>query len=289
MAVGRGRPLGFPSPKNATRPAACSRAVYGVAPYLAQHQYVRCSVGYGGSNKMRPGERFPSKSSFYFPVAAIQLFFIGEAGMRFNWFRRPKITTAKQELGARGEKAAAKYLRRHGYKVLLRGFRSRAGEIDIVARHKDWLVFVEVKTRKSEQFGVPSEAVNEETTPHHQGRARLPAAARLSAGQVPVRHRRSAHAQRRQETRRSPPHPKCLRPERAVHLLTMVGHDSVNDMRAGRRVRHGWRITAGCFARGGWRSRCGGRRFQFGVGPLRHSTPGSAWQERSRPHWEPPR
>ena len=86
--------------------------------------------------------------------------------MRFNWFRRPKTATAKQELGARGEKAAAKYLRRHGYKVLLRGFRSRSGEIDIVCRHKEWLVFVEVKTRKSEQFGAPSEAVDAKKQRH---------------------------------------------------------------------------------------------------------------------------
>lgn len=86
--------------------------------------------------------------------------------MRFNWFRRPKTITARQELGARGEKAAAKFLRRHGYKVLLRGFRSRSGEIDIVCRHKDWLVFVEVKTRKSEQFGAPSEAVDERKQRH---------------------------------------------------------------------------------------------------------------------------
>jgi putative endonuclease len=86
--------------------------------------------------------------------------------MRFNWFRRPKTATAKQELGARGEKAAAKFLRHHGYKVLLRGFRSRSGEIDIVCRHKDWLVFVEVKTRESEQFGAPSEAVDERKQRH---------------------------------------------------------------------------------------------------------------------------
>lgn len=69
-------------------------------------------------------------------------------------------TTAKQELGERGEEAAAHYLRRQGYKILVRRFRSKSGEIDIVCRHKDWLVFVEVKTRKGEQFGVPSDAVN---------------------------------------------------------------------------------------------------------------------------------
>ena len=58
--------------------------------------------------------------------------------------------------------AAAKFLRRNGYKILLRNFRSGKAEVDIVARHKDWLVFVEVKTRKTEEFGAPSEAVDRE-------------------------------------------------------------------------------------------------------------------------------
>ena len=81
--------------------------------------------------------------------------------MFFGWFkRREDHRTARQILGARGEKAAAKYLRRHGYKILLKNFRSGKAEVDIVARHKDWLVFVEVKTRETEQFGAPSEAVD---------------------------------------------------------------------------------------------------------------------------------
>ncbi len=82
--------------------------------------------------------------------------------MLFNWFKQPTNATPRQIMGARGEKAAAKYLRRQGYKVLLRNFRSGKSEIDIVCRHKDWLVFVEVKTRKSEDFGAPSEAVERE-------------------------------------------------------------------------------------------------------------------------------
>jgi len=69
-------------------------------------------------------------------------------------------------LGERGEKFAARYLRRHGYKILVRRFKSRAGEIDIVCRHKEWLVFVEVKTRKSDQYGAPSEAVTREKQKH---------------------------------------------------------------------------------------------------------------------------
>jgi len=83
--------------------------------------------------------------------------------MLFDWFRRKEDRrTARQITGAGGEKAAAKHLRRHGYKILLRNFRSGKAEVDIVARHKDWLVFVEVKTRETEEFGAPSEAVDRE-------------------------------------------------------------------------------------------------------------------------------
>src|SRR5216117_3655283 len=65
--------------------------------------------------------------------------------------------------GARGEKLACRYLKRSGYKILLRNFRGRSGgEIDIVCRDNDTLVFVEVKTRAREDFGRPFEAVNRE-------------------------------------------------------------------------------------------------------------------------------
>src|SRR5258708_3257095 len=80
--------------------------------------------------------------------------------MFFGWLKRKEDhRTPRQILGARGEKAAAKHLRRNGYKILLKNFRSKKAEVDIVARHKDWLVFVEVKTRQTEQFGAPNEAV----------------------------------------------------------------------------------------------------------------------------------
>jgi putative endonuclease len=69
--------------------------------------------------------------------------------------------TGHLRLGARGEKLAARYLRRHGFKILYRNFRGRhGGEIDLVCRDHDTLVFVEVKTRTSEDFGRPLEAVN---------------------------------------------------------------------------------------------------------------------------------
>ena len=83
--------------------------------------------------------------------------------MFFGWLKpKQDRRTPRQIMGARGEKAAAKYLSRHGYKILLRNFRSGKAEVDIVARNKDWLVFVEVKTRETEEFGAPSEAVDHE-------------------------------------------------------------------------------------------------------------------------------
>ena len=63
--------------------------------------------------------------------------------------------------GVSGEKLAGRFLRRQGYKILYRNFRGRSGgEIDIVCRDRDTLVFVEVKTRGSEEFGRPFEAVS---------------------------------------------------------------------------------------------------------------------------------
>jgi putative endonuclease len=65
--------------------------------------------------------------------------------------------------GARGEKLASRFLRSRGYKILYRNFKVRGGgEIDIVCRDADTLVFVEVKTRRGVEFGRPIEAVGRE-------------------------------------------------------------------------------------------------------------------------------
>src|SRR5881275_3335213 len=65
--------------------------------------------------------------------------------------------------GTHGEKLACRYLSRSGYKILFRNFRGRSGgEIDIVCRDHDTLVFVEVKTRTREDFGRPFAAVDRE-------------------------------------------------------------------------------------------------------------------------------
>jgi putative endonuclease len=74
-----------------------------------------------------------------------------------SWRSRP----AHLRRGAFGEKLARRHLKRNGYKILYRNFRGRTGgEIDIVCRHKDTLVFVEVKTRTGEEFGRPFETID---------------------------------------------------------------------------------------------------------------------------------
>lgn len=64
-----------------------------------------------------------------------------------------------RSLGQRGERAAARYLRKLGYKIVARGERGRLGELDLVAVDRRTVVFVEVKTRRSHDAGHPAEAV----------------------------------------------------------------------------------------------------------------------------------
>ncbi len=80
-----------------------------------------------------------------------------------RYFRTPSAGTAAQQaanLGAQGERYAARYLRKRGYKILEQGHRQRRGEIDIVAVDQDTIVFVEVKTRNSGRHGTPAQAVD---------------------------------------------------------------------------------------------------------------------------------
>ena len=68
---------------------------------------------------------------------------------------------AQVALGRRGERAAERYLRRNGYRIVARNFRAAGAEIDLVAIDGETLVFVEVKTRSSRAAGAPEEAVDE--------------------------------------------------------------------------------------------------------------------------------
>lgn len=65
-----------------------------------------------------------------------------------------------KQLGVKGEGLAVEFLKRKGYRVISRNFKTPLGEIDIVARDGETLVFVEVKTRTDTAFGQPFEAVN---------------------------------------------------------------------------------------------------------------------------------
>lgn len=64
------------------------------------------------------------------------------------------------DVGNKGEQSAASYLGRLGYKIIATKYRAKTGEIDIIAKDKGCLVFVEVKTRRSVAYGFPAEAVN---------------------------------------------------------------------------------------------------------------------------------
>lgn len=74
----------------------------------------------------------------------------------FDWMR----PATQDSLGERGECAAARFLRRKGYRIIARRQRDARGEIDLIAVDQRTLVFVEVKTRRSQEFEHPAEAVN---------------------------------------------------------------------------------------------------------------------------------
>ncbi len=66
----------------------------------------------------------------------------------------------KKELGKKGEDLALRFLNKNGYRIIERNYVCKMGEMDIIAREKDTLAFIEVKTRTSTAFGPPQLAVN---------------------------------------------------------------------------------------------------------------------------------
>jgi len=95
-----------------------------------------------------------------------------------GWFYRIADAVRRRTLagntGRIGEDLAHRYLRRRGCKVVARNYRPRssAGEIDLVVRHGEVLVFVEVKTRSQTEFGPPDRAVDREKQEHLRRAAR---------------------------------------------------------------------------------------------------------------------
>lgn len=63
--------------------------------------------------------------------------------------------------GKRSEIIASDYLKKKGYKILEVNYKNKVGEIDVIAKDKDYIVFVEVKSRTSQKFGHPFEAIDE--------------------------------------------------------------------------------------------------------------------------------
>ena len=104
--------------------------------------------------------------------------------VRERWLS-PKATD-RQKRGAAGEAVAETFLRRARLKILVRRYKCRYGEVDLVARDKDTLVFIEVKTRRSAAFGDPAQAVTPEKQ-RHISRVALHYLREIGNPQIPVR------------------------------------------------------------------------------------------------------
>ena len=102
-----------------------------------------------------------------------------------NWLRRDEPEHLRR--GRLGERAAKRYLKKAGLKFLYANFRGEQGEIDLIFREKEILIFVEVKTRSSEAWRRPAAAVN------HDKQRKIVATARdylrlLERSDIPVRY-----------------------------------------------------------------------------------------------------
>jgi len=71
------------------------------------------------------------------------------------------LSKNKQQTGKYGEEHAASLLRQNGYTIIEKNYRQPCGEIDIIAKDGETLVFIEVKTRRTTGFGSPFEAITE--------------------------------------------------------------------------------------------------------------------------------
>jgi putative endonuclease len=69
------------------------------------------------------------------------------------------VKMARRETGQLGERLAREFLEKNGFSILDSNYRCAEGEIDIVARRGEWLVFVEVRTKSGPAFGTPEESV----------------------------------------------------------------------------------------------------------------------------------
>jgi putative endonuclease len=65
----------------------------------------------------------------------------------------------RKETGDLGEKLAGKFLKKNGYRICRTNYRCLYGEIDIIAEKKDYLVFIEIRTKRSDRYGTPEESI----------------------------------------------------------------------------------------------------------------------------------
>ncbi len=70
------------------------------------------------------------------------------------------MLNSRQLLGLEGEDLAHRFLKKKGYKLLLKNYKCPAGELDVIAKHEKYLVFIEIKTRSSLRMGSPAEALH---------------------------------------------------------------------------------------------------------------------------------
>ncbi len=101
-----------------------------------------------------------------FPLSSLNIYLKSKAflqllaGVVAMIFKINPRNLNKKELGEWGEKLAVKYLKLKRYQIVERNYYCRLGEIDIIAEKSNYLVFIEVKTRRSSSFGLPQAAVN---------------------------------------------------------------------------------------------------------------------------------
>jgi putative endonuclease len=103
----------------------------------------------------------------------------------------------RRETGIRGENLACEFLGNNGYTILERNFRCPSGEVDIIAQRDNTLVFVEVRTKSSRQFGTPEESITPVKMEHlrnaaayyRQSRNNLPESWRIDVIAIEMNHR----------------------------------------------------------------------------------------------------
>lgn len=78
----------------------------------------------------------------------------------------------KRQLGTQKETVAAAYLEKEGYEIVERNYYTRHGEIDIIAKEEEYLVFVEVKYRSDKDYGTPAQNINKAKIKHLEYSAR---------------------------------------------------------------------------------------------------------------------